>query len=559
VASSRTIWHRTARWWAAAALTACAAPAAAPAAPAPRAGVPAPPPLRLPAPGAAAQAWGAWIVGGKPGPATEAAAARFGARRLLDGAGIYSVPRARARALAAALRADGRLTFAEPDARGARTRAAAAPNPWRAFPASAGLPADPLTGRQWWLRAVVRGSLARPAVTSASPLLAVLDSQVDGRHPDIRGSNIRRDRPGPLDEEHGTAVTTAAAAPDNGAGIVGIWPGMRVSLHTQPLTTAGIVAAFNAIIREHAAVANLSYGGGDSFAERVAQSRAFGAGTLLVAAAGNEFEDRNPVEHPAGDPHVLTAAAVDRSLKSSYFSNENNGIDVSAPGEGVLLGVPRAFDTEDGRRDGYTELDGTSFAAPIIAAGAAWVRAARPTLTTTQLFDVVRYSARDLGPKGWEARYGYGLLDVRAALAEKAPAPDPGEPNDDVGWVDGTYFAADGPIWAPGAAPVAFAASLDQWEDPADVYRVVVPAGGQVTVTVKPSSGDADLQLYSASARTVYKNAGLLGSSARRGTAADTVTFRNSGAAPRTVLAVAYIDSAVEQLDASYDLSVRGG
>ncbi|MFN8131889.1 MAG: S8 family serine peptidase [Solirubrobacteraceae bacterium] len=558
MAASRTIWHCSARGAVAAALAAALAPAAQ-AAPPPRAGRPAPPPLLLPAPAAAAGSAGTWIVGGRPGAGTAALAARFDATPLLDGAGVYAVRPGQARAFAAALRAAGRLTFAEPDARGARTRTAAPPNPWRAFPASALSPADPLTGRQWWLRAVVRGPLARPAVTAASPVLAVLDSQVDGRHPDIRGSNIRRDRPSVLDEEHGTAVTTAAAAPDNGVGIVGIWPGMRVSLHTQPLTTAGIVSAFNAMIREHAAVANLSYGGGDSFAERVAQNRAFAAGTLLVAAAGNEFEEGNPVEHPAGDPHVLTAAAVDRTLKSSYFSNENDGIDLSAPGEGVLLGVPRAFDTEDGRRDGYTELDGTSFASPIIAAAATWVRAARPSLTTSQLFDVVRYSARDLGPKGWEPRYGYGLLDVRAALAEKAPPPDPGEPNDDVSWVDGTYIAAAAPVWTPGAAPVSFAASLDQWEDPADVYRVVVPPGGQVTVTAKSSSGDADLQLYASGAKTIYKNAGLLGTSKRRGSAADTLTFRNTGAAPRTILAAAYIDSGVEQLDANYTLSVRGG
>ncbi len=536
-----------------------AGPATAHAAPAPKGGLPPAPPLSLPSPAAAAASGApAWIVGGRPGPASARLAARFGARSLLRGAGVYLVARARARAFAQALRAAGRLTFAEPDGRLGRARAGQRANPWRAFPAAAGLPADPLTGKQWWLRAVVRGALVRPPVTPASPLLAVIDSQVDGRHPDVRGSNIKRDRPSRVGEEHGTAVTTAAAAPDNGRGIVGIWPGMRVSLHTQPLTTAGIVSAFDAIVAERAAVANLSYGGGESFAERIAQTKAFANGTLLVAAAGNEFEEGNPVEHPAGDPHVLTAAAVDRRLRSSYFSNENDGIDISAPGEGVLVGVPRTFDGDDGRRDGYTEMDGTSFAAPIVAAAAAWVRAARPGLTTTQLFDVMRYSARDLGPGGWEPRFGYGLADVRAALRSRVPPADPGEPNDDAGWVNGAYVATHPPIWTPGAAPVRFRASLDQWEDPADVYRVIVPAGGRITATVAPRSGDADLQLYRGSATSVYGRAGLLATSDRNGTAADTITFRNTSASPRTILAVAYIDAEVDQLDADYDLTVAG-
>ena len=51
-------------------------------------------------------------------------------------------------------------------------------------------------------------------------------------------------------------------------------------------------------------------------------------------------------------------------------------------------------------KDGFAQLDGTSFAAPMVAAAIAWVRAARPELTPFQAAQVVRLGARDVGAAG---------------------------------------------------------------------------------------------------------------------------------------------------------------
>ena len=99
------------------------------------------------------------------------------------------------------------------------------------------------------------------------------------------------------------------------------------------------------------------------------------AGVTLVAAAGNEFDEGNPLEFPASLPHVITVAALTPEDKSAFFSNENAAIDLGAPGVGILTAVPVAYDTEDGTADGYQGVSGTSFAAPMVAAAAAWVRA----------------------------------------------------------------------------------------------------------------------------------------------------------------------------------------
>ena len=92
---------------------------------------------------------------------------------------------------------------------------------------------------------------------------------------------------------------------------------------------------------------------------------------------------------------------------------------------------------------------GTSFSTPIVSGAAAWVWTLPPELDNTQLFEVMRRSAADIGPPaGRDDGSGYGLLDVAAALTYPAPLRDPLEPNDDVDFVepDGGFFSGLGPL-----------------------------------------------------------------------------------------------------------------
>ena len=59
----------------------------------------------------------------------------------------------------------------------------------------------------------------------------------------------------------------------------------------------------------------------------------------------------------------------------------------------------------------------------------------RPELDATQLFEVMRRSAVDIGAPGRDDAAGFGLLNVPAALAYPAPVADPFEPNDDIEFV----------------------------------------------------------------------------------------------------------------------------
>jgi hypothetical protein len=256
---------------------------------------------------------------------------------------------------------------------------------------------------------------------------------------------------------------------------------------------------------------------------------AFGDGSLLVAAAGNDFLAGNAVHSPAALPHVLTVAATNEQNAPSSFSNRSQAVDLAAPGENIPVAVPTWLDPS-----GYSAADGTSFAAPMGSGAAAWVWTRRPELDVTQLFDLMRWSAKDVGPPGFDEATGWGLLNVPAALADSAPPVDPGEPNDDVDQiVRGRLFRnSDAPLTAPGHNRASVTARLDVTKDPEDVYRVWVPAQSRATIRVT-ASADVNVELWNATTPSVLvtgaaRRVHLLAGSSSGGTDhPETVAFRN--------------------------------
>jgi hypothetical protein len=522
-----------------------AAAALSAASPAPAA--PLTPPMRLPGEAGASTA-ATWLVGVRPGAAAAAIARRAGGRRVLPGA--YVIPRGRARALARALDRRGLLAYAEPDA---VRRLRQAPR---------AVPDDPLSAQNHWRDAAVDASLAPPAVTPQSPLLALIDSKLDATHPEFAGSNVTTIRARPVGNLHGTATAAVAAAPKNDVGILGVWPGMRalnVSLPAEGVSCSDSAGGIAAAVEAGAAVINMSYGSsGFCYLEYQALQRATAAGVTLVAAAGNEFGQGNPLEFPASLPHVLTIAALTPGDRAAFFSNENAAIDLSAPGVGILTAVPPAFDEDAGAPDGYMELDGTSFAAPIVSAAAAWLRAARPELSVDQVAQVIRLSARDVGHRGWEAATGFGALDLRAALGKTPPPADPREPNEDIPFVDGTALARRSPpIWTGTGGRARLFATLDLYEDPGDVYRLRIPPGRRVRIRATPRFGDPDLEVYSGAARHVATRRHRVVRSRRTGRRAESVRVVNRGARTATAYVRVFVPRRGRGLDAAYTLTVR--
>ena len=294
---------------------------------------------------------------------------------------------------------------------------------------------DPLQGQEWWLHDVGADQATPPG--PGIPL-AIVDSGLDVTTPEFAG------RPdvtlfnnqtvfGP-EEWHGTVVASVAAAAANGVGIVGIYP--QAALEIWDASPVSNIATFSAAVGIETAaqhcptVISLSFGSRDP-SPQIEQAIVYAQhrGCLVVASAGNDGQRGSPVSYPAAQAHVLTVAATDQNDTVADFSTAAPTNDLSAPGTNIVGAVPLARDPT-----GFTTdpVEGTSFSAPIVAAAAAWIWTVRPTLDWTQLFELLRSSARDVGPVGYDPETGFGILDIPAALAAPTPPRDPFEPNDDV-------------------------------------------------------------------------------------------------------------------------------
>jgi Subtilisin-like serine proteases len=229
-------------------------------------------------------------------------------------------------------------------------------------------------------------------------------------------------------------------------------------------------------------VINLSLGSTefDQILEDVVFS-AFRRGAVIVAAAGNSGAN-GPLSYPANFPHVLTVAAADTLDRPADFSSASQGVDLIAPGVTITVAVPLLYDVR-----AFQSVDGTSFSAPIVSGGTALAWTVRSDLDNTQVFDLMRFSARDVWTRGFDPETGFGMLDLPNALARQEPMRDVEEPNDDVRMVKphGLFTEGTPPLTTPTAARASLHATLDANEDPADLYRLWIPARRTVTVTAR--------------------------------------------------------------------------
>jgi hypothetical protein len=426
---------------------------------------------------------------------------------------------------------------------------------------------DQFCPQEWWIHAVGADVWTPPG--PGAPV-TMIDSGVDLSHPEFAG----RPNTTPLDtqtftateeELHGTATASVVGAQANGDGhgIEGIYPQAKMQIwDASPggvLTVGGEISGLASAVAHGPGVINLSLGGPDRLTiEEHAILAAFGTGSLVVASAGNDREDGSPRSFPASFAHVLTVGATDESNRATYFSSASPDMDLAAPGQDMLVAVPLVWNPT-GTMAGYLALDGTSFSAPLVSGAAAAVWTVRPTLSNTQLFEVMRRSAHRVGGRGWNRDTGYGILDVNTALARKAPATDPQEPNEDVYLVkpNGLFRAGHPPLTAPARPRRVLAAHLEQGDDPEDVYRAYLPAKGRLTVTVRPG-GPVDLEVWGRRTRSVFERGAaakrdLLGLSAHRRASKEQVVVHGRGSGQYVYLDVILSKKARE---AGYTVSV---
>jgi type VII secretion-associated serine protease mycosin len=285
---------------------------------------------------------------------------------------------------------------------------------------------DPYRTDQWDV-SKIHTTQAWQKSTGAGVIVAVIDTGVDGSHPDLAGhvltgyNAITNKVGGNTDGNgHGTHVAgTIAALTGNGVGVSGFAPDARI-LPVKVFGNDGAgymsdVAEGIVWATDHSAkVINMSIG---STAKLAAVSSAIkyarSKGVTVVAAAGNEREEGSPTSYPAADEGVIAVAATDSADRYAYYSNAGSYVDVAAPGSNIINTYSTSLHDGD-----YAMMSGTSMASPHVAAVAALLKAYQPAITPDQVEQALESSAVDLGTKGFDKNYGNGRIDAAAALAQ---------------------------------------------------------------------------------------------------------------------------------------------
>lgn len=415
-------------------------------------------------------------------------------------------------------------------------------------PIDRSFPGGPALVRQWWLDEVVNtAETTPPKVTGTSPRLAIVAPGIDGRHPALGADRIQEARSrGIAWDQPGTAAAGIAAATgdDPRLRFLGVWPGMNLIHATADDESCRETSrAVRRAAQLGSAVIVMGYGfePGTCQAHLRATQYAVHKGVVLVAAAGDEGRDVLP--RPASDPHVVAVGSIKRTLEHSPFSNTGARLDLVAPGESVL--APSL--EQSGRPTpefSYRNVNGTRYPAAMVGAAAGWIIQERRQLETSQVRAVLSAGAGDLGVPGRDDLFGSGLLNVESALGETAPTADRYEPNDDIGWVNGRLLTnrgkpiKAGPIWpSRGKKTVEFQATLSG-DDPADVYRIRVPARSRVEIGIDQAEGDVAAEVRKGGSRTITSTRGRLDFSDLKPPATEGLAIRNRTSGLRLVYLV---------------------
>ena len=301
----------------------------------------------------------------------------------------------------------------------------------REFAASAGVRSVQLNFRYWltqnqkaalssgdpaqYALAKLRLPQAHTLVSGANVTIAVIDSGIDDKHPELVNSvadnfDALGSKEGP--HVHGTGIAGAIVSH---ARLMGSAPQARIlgirafgtAANGAESTTFVILKALNYAVLHGAQIVNMSFAGPkDPLIERGIGATA-ARGVVMVAASGNAGA-KSPPLYPAANANVIAVSATDAHDKLFAASNRGGHIAIAAPGVDIFLPAP------DGK---YQMTSGTSFSAAYISGLAALMLERNPALKPDEVRAILMRTARDLGSPGRDDQFGAGEADAFAAVS----------------------------------------------------------------------------------------------------------------------------------------------
>ena len=244
----------------------------------------------------------------------------------------------------------------------------------------------------------------------ASIRLAVIDAGRDKTHPAL--ANITAidfdalpDTP-VVNTDHGTSIVGLIAGQD---GFQGVAPGAHIyharAFENGKSNADAILAALDWSAEQNVQIINMSFVGPRNRLFEQACNAAFERDILLVAAAGNNGPDA-PSAYPGAYKSVIAVTATDQQNRRMAQANIGSYIAISAPGVGVLAPIPGG---------GFDAVTGTSFAAAIYSGAIANLLQRQPGQSSFEVGRVAAKTALDLGKKGKDSEFGFGLINFTSA------------------------------------------------------------------------------------------------------------------------------------------------
>ncbi len=293
-------------------------------------------------------------------------------------------------------------------------------------------PDDPLYPDQWSHQITNIEQAWEITQGDTSVKIAIIDTGIDTQHPDLianmsaggfdfvdidtnvykascielySGEDYTEPDNDPSDYNgHGThCAGIAAASGNNGIGIVGAAPGVKLMAlragfsagipgETGMFQNTDIVNAIYYAADNDADVISMSFGG--EFSQLIAEAikYAHSHDVVMIAAAGNS--GNNWKQYPAGLDEVLSVTSINKDKWRSSFSNYGLWTDITAPGEEIISSVPYSGGALSDA-SGYRVLSGTSMAAPYVSGVAALLLSEKPDLKNTELYQMLKSTATD--------------------------------------------------------------------------------------------------------------------------------------------------------------------
>jgi len=254
-----------------------------------------------------------------------------------------------------------------------------------------------------------RIGLAPEDASGADIRIAVIDTAIDEKHPALSGViadtfDAIPDTP-VMDRDHGTSVAGLIAGVEPFRGIA---PGAEI-FHVRAFESGTsnvdiLLAALDWAAERKVQIVNMSFVGPRNDLMELACAAARQRGTVLIASVGNNGPNA-PFGYPAAYEGVIAVTAVDEKDALMPQANRGTYVFIAAPGVEMLAPVSGGADV----------VTGTSFATAIATGAAANLLRANPDGDVEWIAETLARTASDLGIKGRDPDFGYGLLNLSAA------------------------------------------------------------------------------------------------------------------------------------------------